>query len=454
MVEAVAHFRKWISLASLLASLACGASVAPPAASPDAAKPAKPAASAQAAKPTPPAFSANATAPTESQAYAEAARRLLPALLDDESLLTGDELSARLASVVHARASDPFQASSTKRGIEVEIGLRQQALGTAFSRLDAELSSILGPPLSEALASAVHAVRVAHLRRALCVRSRKLVKGSSCKPLDTSAVDQQLSELVARLSLRPAFAEGIPTRGGAYLRPLVAEAVLDHGGMPLPVPNLPVRVQCSDGAGAASLVTDANGAVSQPIPQDTPLTATWSIAFDAARWLGPLSEALPAVSTALRGRATSIARAALVDAPGKPPLPEATQALRQALRGRITEPVELAAGDAKALSEASEHKMAAVAPLLADRLRGALDTILVLQAESEFASRMGTERVWYEARGSLRAFDAWTGTVLVEVSAVVAESGFGEPRAERAAREALGRALAQRLVERLGATTP
>ena len=94
--------------------------------------------------------------------------------------------------------------------------------------------------------------------------------------------------------------------------------------------------------------------------------------------------------------------------------------------------------------------MKEVAPKVAERMRGALDTILLLDTESEFASRMGTQRVWYEARGTLRVVDAWTGELVTEVSATVTEAGLGEERAECAARESLGRALAGNLEQKLG----
>jgi hypothetical protein len=74
---------------------------------------------------------------------------------------------------------------------------------------------------------------------------------------------------------------------------------------------------------------------------------------------------------------------------------------------------------------------------------------LVMDVDSEFASRMGAQRVWFEARGRATAFSAWTGRALGRVEAAVTESGVGEARADRAAREELGRVLVQRLFSEL-----
>jgi hypothetical protein len=122
----------------------------------------------------------------------------------------------------------------------------------------------------------------------------------------------------------------------------------------------------------------------------------------------------------------------------------------EALKGPITSPVTLADAEARQLSEAGIEKMKEVAPKVAEQMRGALDAILLLDAESEFASRMGTQRVWYEARGTLRVIDAWTGEAVAEVAATVTEAGLGEERAESAARESLGRELAGKLKQQLG----
>jgi hypothetical protein len=401
----------------------------------------------------PPAFSASVTAATEGQAYAQATRRLWAALLADESLLVPDALTDRLAGAIHDRATDSMRIAKTSGGIQVDLGLGQEALRSAFARLDAALSNAQAPAAPNEVAQAVHAARLGSLRRALCLRQKTLVTGAHCEPFDTAAVDRQLAAVFASVSLRSVYDGGVPTRDQAWLRPMMVEAVIQHDGTARPLPNLPVRIQSSEGSGPIATQTGADGVVMQPVPKNTPAAATWTVSFDAARMLGALARLVPPISTTLRARATGLARAAMVHAQGKPPVVEAAQSLLASLGSRI-HPVALVDPDARALSQASVERMKDVAPTLADRLHGTLDTILLLEAESEFASRMENQRVWYEARGTLRVFDAWTGEKTAEVTATVTESGLGEPRAERAAREALGRELARRLEQRLRVSTP
>jgi hypothetical protein len=400
----------------------------------------------------PAAFAASATAATEGQAYAQATRRLGAALLADESLLVPDVLTDRLADAIHDRATDTMRTTRTSGGIQVDLGLGQETLGSAFARLDAALSKAQVPAAPNEVVQAVHAARLGSLRRALCLRQKTLVTGAHCEPFDTTAVDRQLAAVFAMVSLRSVYDGGVPMRDKAWLRPMMVEAVILQGGTARPLPNLPLRIQSSAGSGPIATQTGANGVVMQPVPNSTPVTATWTVAFDAARMLGSLARLVPPISTTLRARATGLSRAALVHVQGKPPVAETAQALLASLASRI-HPVALVDPDARALSQANVERMKEVAPTVADRLHGTLDTILLLEAESEFASRMENQRVWYEARGSLRVFDAWTGEKTAEVTATVTESDLGEPRAERAAREALGRELARRLEQRLRVST-
>lgn len=373
---------------------------------------------------------------------------MLVALLQDESLLVPDALTAALVGAVHDRAAGPLRVAKVVGLTQVEVGLRRESLRAALVRLEAALAQVPIPTSNEVVA-AVHAARRASLRRALCLRQRALVPGANCQPIDSSAAERQLAEVFAGVELRPVYEGGIPWRDQVWLRPLRVEAVFHAGGEPRPLPDLPLRIQSSAGAPPTAARTGANGVFEQAIAERPTAAATWTVTFDAERMLGSLAKVVPSLSISLGGRATGCARIALVHAKGKPPIVETAQAVLAALTSRVPRPVELAEPDARQLAEASAERMKEVAPALADRMRGALDTVLLLEAESEFASRMETQRVWYEARGTLRGFDAWTGDELAEVSATVTESGLGEPRAERAAREALGRELARRLDQQL-----
>jgi hypothetical protein len=395
------------------------------------------------------ALSAIATAPTEQQAYALARLRLLAALLADQSLLATNPLNERLSTAVHAQASDPLRFTPVEGGIQAEVGLARESLSSAFGRLGTVLAHTPEPSSANPLAPAIHALRLAGLRRAACLRQRQLAGDVRCEPADTAAESRRLEQTLARVHLRPVYAGGIPMKNKSWHRPLAVMATLDGDGGEQPMPELPLRIQASDGSPPVVARTDAGGIATQPIAKDTPVATTWTVTLDLAEMLGPDAKLAPPVSTTLQGRPTGLARSALVHAHGKTPAIETGSALLEALKGHITSPIELAEVTARQLSQAGIEKMKDVAPKVAEHMRGALDSILLLDAESEFASRMGTQRVWYEARGTLRVWDAWTGELVTEVSATATEAGLGEERAESAARESLGRELAGKLKQTL-----
>lgn len=398
-----------------------------------------------------PALSASATAPTEEQAYALARHRLLAALLADPSVVATNPLNQRLSTAVHVQASDPLRITRVDGGVQAAIELGRESLRSAFGRLDTVLAQAPEPTSANALAPAIHALRLAGLRRAVCLRQRQLLASDArCEPVDTTAESRRLELILAGVRLRPVYAAGIPMTNQSWLRPLAVMAILDGAGGEQPLPELPLRVQASGGSPPFQVRTDASGIATQSIAKSTPAATTWTVTLDLAEVLGPDAKLAPSVSTILRGRPTGLARSALIHTHGKAPAVETGRELVVALKGHITSPIELAEAVARQLSEAGIEKMKDVAPKVADHLRGDLDTILLLDAESEFASRMGTQRVWYEARGTLRVWDAWTGGLVTEVSASVTEAGLGEERAESAARESLGRELAGKLKQKLG----
>lgn len=396
-----------------------------------------------------PALSVSATAPTEEQAYALARQRLLAALLADPSLVATTPLGQRLSTAVHVQARDPLRITRVDGGVQVAIELGGESLRSAFGRLDTMLAQAPEPTSANALAPAFHALRLAGLRRAACLRRRQLVSDARCEPVDTTAESRRVESILAGVRLRPVYAGGIPMRNQSWLRPLAVMAILDGADGEQPLPELPLRVQASDGSPSFLVRTDASGIATQSIAKNTPVATTWTVTVDLTEALGPDAKLAAPVATTLRARPTGLARSVLIHTCGKAPAVETGRELVGALKGQITSPIELAEPTARQLSQAGMETMKDVAPKVADHLRGDLDTILVLDAESEFASRMGTQRVWYEARGSLRVWDAWTGGLVTEVSASVTEAGLGEERAESAARESLGRELAAKLKQKL-----
>jgi hypothetical protein len=111
--------------------------------------------------------------------------------------------------------------------------------------------------------------------------------------------------------------------------------------------------------------------------------------------------------------------------------------------------MDLETSVADGLDALSTRDLSARLPQLANEMGGRLDMLVMVEAESEFASRMGTHRVWFEARGKVVALDVWTGKVLAEMEGLVTESGVGESRAELSAQEMLGKDLAAKLKDAL-----
>ncbi|MCA9710611.1 MAG: hypothetical protein KDK70_32515, partial [Myxococcales bacterium] len=107
------------------------------------------------------------------------------------------------------------------------------------------------------------------------------------------------------------------------------------------------------------------------------------------------------------------------------------------------------ARDVKALRATPPDRLSARVAALADAMTGSVDLVLVLAYDTRFASRMGGGRVCYEAEGTLRAVDAWTGEVRAETSATVRADGVGDAGADAAARTQLAEALVGQLLEAL-----
>lgn len=78
---------------------------------------------------------------------------------------------------------------------------------------------------------------------------------------------------------------------------------------------------------------------------------------------------------------------------------------------------------------------------------GRLDTILILEFDTQFASRMGGGRLWYEGEGTLTKYNARTGEAIYSISATVHADGVGDDGAELAAAHRLGSELSQQAIE-------
>ncbi len=390
-------------------------------------------------------FAASASAPTEGEAYERAARRLVVALLDDEDLLKPDPFSDQLARSIHRKDVDVFESRSEASGFEVKIGLTSEALGPTLARLEASLESVHYTRVAEPLAEAIRAVRLAQLGARLCQRRNELFQDAHCEPVDPAPVEARLRGMLQSIELVPLYEDGVPRDGEKFLRPLVVETRLGRGASAIALSHLPLQLKAEGPAEPLALESDPNGKVSYRIPPEASLDSTFAIRVDTEALLGPLASLWSPAEASFSGRVVGVQRSAFVVRKPSAAGETAAKAVQKNLQNVVTRPVSLSSQTDRRLARATPQSLRRVAPTLADEMQGELDTLFFVEAESEFASRMGTHRVWYEARGNLVAVSAWTGEVLHQVDAVVTESGVGEARAERAALESLGRELAGKM---------
>lgn len=394
-------------------------------------------------------FLAAATAATESLAYEQATFRLAVALLDDESLQDSDDLySRRIAACVHSKESDPYESRTTPEGVHVEIGLSQEGLENSFSRIEQGLLAIELPQLSPIVAAPVRALRLATRFDSLCTRQQELLPSSECEGADIQEAKLNLSIASQKIRFTPALEGGLPHDETRFLRPLRLRVWSAHDkGALFGVPLLLTRQHPSHDGGtqALRLITDSAGRVEATIPEDWSLDSSITVAVDATKLLGSQATAWNGRQLQITGRAVGIARAALVFDESDPVARATAKSLRASLKLIVPQPVPLSPEISRKLLAAPAAQRRQLAIELADRLAGSLDTLLFITAKSEFASRMGTHRVWYEARGKLVGLNAWNGELLHEFDATVTESGVGEARANEAASDTLGGELAQKL---------
>lgn len=422
---------------------AADATSAPPAAE-DPAPPPEPAAELDAL------VVADATAATEQEAYAEASRRL-------ETALYGSEAWAdQLDRPVHDRARDPIRVSEGDGAVRVELGLERDAVRSRLDAIDAHTFQVDAPP---SVASAIEAALAAHLQRLACERRRALLDGE-CTPVETDGVDAEVRTAALSILLEPTYLDGVPLDDhGRPLRvPTVqARRVGAQGGLD-PVAGLKLQATSQDGGeppavARAAVTTGRGGEAEFPLADGAAWPGALRVRVVAEDWLGPLAHLWPTEPVRLEGRSTDLRRwSALVTERVQGSITRDgvfARKLSQTLRERgARTPASLSAEDERRLEQAVRGgRVERVLPTVADAQAGRLDVLLVAQVDSEYASRMGANRVWYEARGQIRAIDAWTGRTMATVDGAVSESGVGEGRAARAARESLARTLVDDLLQ-------
>jgi len=370
---------------------------------------------------------------TEDEAYAAAERALAEAVLGDPSWAT-------LASMpVHRRGADLQQVVPSEGGFEVAVGLTRARAAEIVSDFENAELEAGGPPMWR---DALVAYLRAHLAAQACVRRTALFQ-ATCETGDTQSADEAVASLGEGLLLVSAYPDGIPVdpQGRPLREPVVF--TLWRG---VPLAGLPLRIEAADASALAAtrLVSDAQGRVRVPLAEGAALPSM-RVMVDAEALLGPRSAEAPRAELEIEPRAVGVRRwAVLTTRAGAGHAGDQAEAAlaRRMSEGGLGTPVELGSRDAKALRSTPPAQRGARLKNVADAMSGRIDLLLTLDYRTRFASRMGGGRVWYEAEGTLRVLDAWTGEVRAEASGVQGAEGVGDDAADAAARTALGKALA------------
>jgi hypothetical protein len=392
---------------------------------------------------------AAASAPSRDDAYAAAVERLEVALYGEQAW------AASLEVAVHDRGRDLLREERGANGWRVQVGLTRERAAEVLAGVAVEPIPIEAPV---AIARDLERAWRLALVELACAR-RTAILGEPCGPDDAvvqeGEVASMLSALGRSLTIEPRFEGGIPLdTQNRPLRPATVVVRQSNMGTNALVAGLPLVAEGVDAPSPEPLrtVTGPDGvAVFAPSPEAT-WAGTLRVTVDAERLLGPLAARWSGPHVRLEGRQAGLVRwTALITERvqgAKAPQGFVAGVLEGAMRER-------GANRRVALSDEQVARLRrglgnpATLRTLADELGGRLDVVLVMDVDSEFASRMGAQRVWFEARGRATAFSAWTGRALGRVEAAVTESGVGEARADRAAREELGRVLVQRLFSEL-----
>jgi hypothetical protein len=394
-------------------------------------------------------------ATAEGATYDEAHGRALAQL---EEALLGPEVGAAVPDAsTHDAARDPIQRAATASGgVRVVLGLTRERAGEIL----AGIASVNAPaPAPTDLAASVAAIHRRHLEAVVCQRRQALLD-VACDGPGPEAIEAAVRDLARTVRLRLSLAGGIPVdAAGRPLRPITVVAERQGpGGEWSPLPALPVRALQPEGVSALArtrAVTDQRGLAVFAVAPGAVLPDGVSVSPDLSELLGPLAEMWPRVELALARRSTDLHRwspSARVRVRGQPAsAAQFTAALERALGGRgYRGVVALTQEQLRGLQASPPGRLATTLPALADSLAGRADVLLAVEVDSQFASRMGPNRLWYEARGRLEAFDMWTGERLAAIEATVTASGFGDEGADREAQQQ----LASRLVEDLLAALP
>ncbi|WP_152629406.1 hypothetical protein [Haliangium ochraceum] len=396
---------------------------------------------------------AEAEADSEEEAYAAAVSEL-------EELVYGDEGWLREGALpVHEPGSDPMYRTDSEGG--GEGGLVRVVVGLERERVDALLQELSSQPMPSSvpatLAPSLESAYGLYIEALVCERRRELLDDSSCHAPGEDEIRANLQRVADDIHIRTRFEGGVPLdRNRQPLRPLEVFVERVSGKTTrTPLPALPVSVQQPEGEDALSYavaVTDEHGLARFSFREGARFSKGLRVSLDLGDPLGPLAELWPDSEMVPLGREVGLRRWAVIaeervqgSEVGDKVFVQSLDESMQAAGGvaRVSLPSAVRGEIEKAGSSALE----AMLPAIAERLQGQVDVLVVAELDSEYASRMGAYRVWYEARGRAKVYDMWTGALLAAVEHTVTATGVGDERADREARAKLGQQFAGSLAQ-------
>lgn len=377
-------------------------------------------------------LAATGTGADEATAYASAQASLAEALLGDSRWL------AVVPMTLHDRERDPYDAVSTPDGWEVAIGLDEGRAATTLDAMTYAKPSFAGP---EVWHDTLYQALATHAAKVVCERRASLYD-VACDAPATEQEDAQLRELGDGLQLAPVVQGGVPTDSdGVVLRP--GRVLVTWNGAPMD--GVPLVVQTPDGNQVDTQTADG-GVAELPVPVGVAWPGNFSVRVNSGRLLGPLEETCTWPSLDVGPRALDPTRWALVFEDGTKANDAFGKTLAKSLGDALGTPVELDANTSRTLGKVGPADRARVLVSLADAMAGTLDVVVLVKAQSRFASRAGGSRVWFEATSSVVVHEVWGAGELAHEDIEATASGVGDRRADEAARRKLAEETSNRVL--------
>lgn len=369
----------------------------------------------------------------EQAAYESAQAKLAEALLGDARWLSFTPVT------LHDRAQDPYQAVRTSGGWEVAIGLDEGRTATTLDAMTYAKPTFEGPQVWH---DALYQVLATHAAKVVCERRASLY-AVACDAAPTDEDDARLQQLGEDLHLASVVTGGVPTDAtGVVLRP--GGILVTWNGAP--VEGLPLAIERPDGTRSATR-TNAAGMANLSVEVGSKWPGAFVVHVDGGRMVGPLDSQSAWPSLEVQARTIDAHRWALVFEDGTRADDVFARGVRAALRDGLGDPVVLDAKATKALRTVGPAERARVLAALADAMGGALDVVVLVKAESRFASRAGGSRVWFEASSQVVVHEVWGAGELGRGRVEATASGVGDRRADEAARRELAQKASKRVLD-------